>query len=82
MLLPDDITSLAARVVAELFTANPFMVDGTFYLWDPLAAQLAAVKRAARDTTARLMGNIRTNTKIRCYEITSRLVKRRLRDRV
>jgi hypothetical protein len=47
------------------------------------AAQLAAVKRAARDTTTRLMGNIRTNAKMWCYEITSRLVKRRLlRDRV
>lgn len=34
--------SAAARLVAELFTANPFMVDGSFYLWDPLAAQLAA----------------------------------------
>jgi len=33
----------AARgVVAELFTANPFMVDGSFYLWDSLAAELAA----------------------------------------
>lgn len=32
----------AARVVAELFTANPFMTDGSFYLWDALAAQLAA----------------------------------------
>lgn len=34
--------SPAARVVADLFTANPFMIDGSFYLWDPLAAQLAA----------------------------------------
>lgn len=33
---------VGARLVAELFTANPFMIDGSFYLWDPLAAQLAA----------------------------------------
>ena len=38
----DSAESAAARLVAELFTANPFMVDGTFYLWDSLAAQLAA----------------------------------------
>jgi pyrimidine-specific ribonucleoside hydrolase len=41
-LVIDSAESAAARLVAELFTANPFMVDGTFYLWDPLAAQLAA----------------------------------------
>ena len=34
--------SAAARLVAELFTANPFMTDGSFYLWDSLAAELAA----------------------------------------
>jgi pyrimidine-specific ribonucleoside hydrolase len=38
----DSAESVAARLVAELFTANPFMIDGTFYLWDSLAAQLAA----------------------------------------
>lgn len=38
----DSATSAAARLVAELFTANPFMIDGTFYLWDSLAAQVAA----------------------------------------
>lgn len=32
----------AASVLAELLTANPFMADGSFYLWDPLAAELAA----------------------------------------
>ncbi|HEX5827052.1 MAG TPA: nucleoside hydrolase [Candidatus Limnocylindrales bacterium] len=31
-----------ARVLADLFAANPFMVDGTYFLWDPLAAALAA----------------------------------------
>lgn len=32
----------AARVLADLFAANPFMTDGSYFLWDPLAAQLAA----------------------------------------
>lgn len=32
----------ALGVVQELFRANPFMIDGSFYLWDPLAAQMAA----------------------------------------
>ena len=35
-------SSPAARVLADLFTANPFMTDGSYFLWDPLAAQLAA----------------------------------------
>jgi inosine-uridine nucleoside N-ribohydrolase len=34
--------SPAARLVAELFAANPFMTEGTSFLWDPLAAELAA----------------------------------------
>jgi pyrimidine-specific ribonucleoside hydrolase len=38
----DSATATGARVVAELFTANPFMTDGSFYLWDALAAELAA----------------------------------------
>ena len=32
----------AARLVAELFAANPFMTAGASFLWDPLAAVLAA----------------------------------------
>jgi pyrimidine-specific ribonucleoside hydrolase len=32
----------AARVLAELFAANPFMTDGSYFLWDALAAELAA----------------------------------------
>jgi pyrimidine-specific ribonucleoside hydrolase len=31
-----------AQLVADLFRANPFMTEGGFYLWDPLAAQIAA----------------------------------------
>ena len=32
----------ATDVVTTLFTANPFMTAGGYYLWDPLAAELAA----------------------------------------
>lgn len=34
-------SSPAARVLADLFAANTFMTDGSYFLWDPLAAQLA-----------------------------------------
>ncbi len=32
----------AGVVLAELLDANPFMADGSYFLWDPLAAELAA----------------------------------------
>jgi len=35
-------TTPAARILAELFAANPFMTEGSYFLWDPLAAELAA----------------------------------------
>jgi pyrimidine-specific ribonucleoside hydrolase len=35
-------TGRGAKVVADLFLANPFMTSGEYYLWDPLAAELAA----------------------------------------
>jgi inosine-uridine nucleoside N-ribohydrolase len=35
-------TGPGARVLVDLFTANPFMADGSYFLWDPLAAELAA----------------------------------------
>ena len=38
----DAPTTPARRVLAELFAANPFMTEGSYYLWDPLAAMLAA----------------------------------------
>jgi inosine-uridine nucleoside N-ribohydrolase len=38
----DDATGPGALVLAELFAANPFMTDGAYFLWDPLAAALAA----------------------------------------
>jgi pyrimidine-specific ribonucleoside hydrolase len=34
--------SAAGTVLAELFAANPFMTEGSYFLWDPLAAELAA----------------------------------------
>jgi inosine-uridine nucleoside N-ribohydrolase len=38
----DDATGPGAKVLAELFGGHPFMTDGTYFLWDPLAAALAA----------------------------------------
>jgi pyrimidine-specific ribonucleoside hydrolase len=37
-----EATGAGARVLVELFDALPFMTDGTYFLWDPLAAALAA----------------------------------------
>ena len=37
-----EATSLAAKVMAELFAEHAYMTDGSYYLWDPLAAALAA----------------------------------------
>ena len=37
-----EATVPAAQILADLFAANPFMTDGSYYLWDPLAAELAA----------------------------------------
>jgi pyrimidine-specific ribonucleoside hydrolase len=34
--------ALGIRLVVELGAANPFMSSGSYYLWDPLAATLAA----------------------------------------
>jgi inosine-uridine nucleoside N-ribohydrolase len=41
-LATDGASTPAAMVLADLFAANPFMTDGSYFLWDPLAAQLAA----------------------------------------
>lgn len=38
----DAPSSAGRRVLADLFAANPFMTDGSYFLWDPLAAMLAA----------------------------------------
>jgi pyrimidine-specific ribonucleoside hydrolase len=38
----DAAATPAGTVLKELFTANPFMTGGGYFLWDPLAAQLAA----------------------------------------
>jgi inosine-uridine nucleoside N-ribohydrolase len=37
-----DATGPGALVLAELFAGHPFMTDGTYFLWDPLAAAMAA----------------------------------------
>ena len=37
-----EATGPGGLVLAELFGAQPFMTDGTYFLWDPLAAALAA----------------------------------------
>lgn len=37
-----EATGPGALVLAELFAEHPFMTDGTYFLWDPLAAALAA----------------------------------------
>ena len=37
-----EATGPGALVLVELFDALPFMTDGTYFLWDPLAAALAA----------------------------------------
>lgn len=43
-----------ARVLAELFDRNPFMTDGTYFLWDPLAAALAAGHQVGAFRPARI----------------------------
>jgi inosine-uridine nucleoside N-ribohydrolase len=37
-----EATGPGALALVELFDAQPFMTDGTYFLWDPLAAALAA----------------------------------------
>ena len=37
-----DATGPGAVVLAELFAGHSFMTDGTYFLWDPLAALMAA----------------------------------------
>jgi pyrimidine-specific ribonucleoside hydrolase len=37
-----EATGPGAKVLAELFEGHPFMTDGTYFLWDPLAAAMAA----------------------------------------
>jgi len=38
----EEATGPGALLLAELFAAHPFMTDGTYFLWDPLAAAVAA----------------------------------------
>ena len=43
-----------ALVLAELFEGHPFMTDGSYFLWDPLAAALAAGYPLGSFTAARV----------------------------
>ena len=47
-------TTPAGTLVAELLAANPFMTDGSYYLWDPLAAEAAAGYPIGTFTPARV----------------------------
>lgn len=38
----EDAAQPAGDVLVQLFNANPFMAEGSYFLWDPLAAELAA----------------------------------------
>ncbi|MEO7228973.1 MAG: nucleoside hydrolase [Candidatus Limnocylindrales bacterium] len=40
--IQQDATGPGALVLAELLAGHPFMTDGTYFLWDPLAAAIAA----------------------------------------
>ena len=48
-----EATSPAAKVMAELFAEHVFMTDGSYFLWDPLAAALAAGYPVGSFTPAR-----------------------------
>jgi len=41
-LVQQHATGPGALVLAELFASHPFMTDGSYFLWDPLAAAVAA----------------------------------------
>ncbi len=49
-----DATGPGALVLAELFAGHPFMTDGTYFLWDPLAAAMAAGYPLGSFTAARV----------------------------
>jgi pyrimidine-specific ribonucleoside hydrolase len=50
----EDATDPGALVLAELFAGHPFMTDGTYFLWDPLAAAIAAGHPLGSFTDARV----------------------------
>jgi pyrimidine-specific ribonucleoside hydrolase len=49
-----EATGAGARVLADLLDTHPFMSDGTYFLWDPLAAALAAGHPIGSFTPARV----------------------------
>jgi pyrimidine-specific ribonucleoside hydrolase len=50
----EDAIGPGALVLAELFAGHPFMTDGTYFLWDPLAALMAAGYPIGSFTAARV----------------------------
>ena len=48
-------TGRGRTLLAELFQANPFMTDGSFFLWDVLAAQVAAGYEVGSLSPARIV---------------------------
>jgi pyrimidine-specific ribonucleoside hydrolase len=50
----EDATGPGALVLAELFAGHPFMTDGTYFLWDPLAAAMAAGRPLGSFSAARV----------------------------
>ena len=49
-----EATGAGALVLAELFAGHPYMTDGSYFLWDPLAAALAADYPLGSFTAARV----------------------------
>jgi pyrimidine-specific ribonucleoside hydrolase len=49
-----EATGPGARMLVELFAARPFMTDGSYFLWDPLAAALAADQPVGSFSAARV----------------------------
>ena len=50
----DGATGPGALVLAELLAGHPFMTDGTYFLWDPLAAAITAGHPIGSFTGARV----------------------------
>ncbi len=49
-----EATGPGALVLAELFAGHPYMTDGTYFLWDPLAAAVAAGEELGSLSAARV----------------------------
>jgi pyrimidine-specific ribonucleoside hydrolase len=49
-----EATGPGAQMLADLFVSRPFMADGSYFLWDPLAAAMAAGYPLGSFTAARV----------------------------